>query len=402
MEQENIIGRRIREIRAWRKLSQGTVAGLAGLSQGYLSKIESGERRVDKRATLEALAAALNVAPSELAATPFPPRDDAAAESRAAVGLIEAAIADIRLGEPVDVVPRAWPEITGELRRLNGDLRPRADYAAQGLVLPRLIEELHALYKSDPHHRRDALQGLATCYHTAAVLCGIMGVRGIAQLAADRQMTVAEQLGDPESIGHAGWVRAHVMGGGGRERQASLALRSIATAEREATTPELVQAVGQLHLTAALAYATMGNEDQAWTHFSEAETLADQQEAAVGTFGYMWFGRINVRIWKVALGTEFGYGGKVAEMAQGTRPEALPSLARQGVFYADLGRALSQERRTRSEAVRLLRKAEDLAPQLIRNSPFVRETVADLMQRSPNDTVGRELRGMAYRFGLAG
>ena len=80
MEPENIIGRRVKEIRTWRGLSLRTVAGLAGISAGHLSHIEHGTRRVDKRSTLEALAAALNVAPSELAATPFPPRDEVAAE----------------------------------------------------------------------------------------------------------------------------------------------------------------------------------------------------------------------------------------------------------------------------------------------------------------------------------
>lgn len=402
MAHDNVIGRRLKEIRAWRGLSLRVVAELAGLSAGYLSNIEQGKRRVDRRSTLEALAAALNVAPSELAAMPFPPRDEAAAEARAAVGLVEGAVADIRLGDPVEVVARAWPEIAADLDRLNTDLRPRADYAAQGLLLPRLIEELHAIHATDTRHRTDALRGLATCYHAAAMLCSSMGVRGVAHLAADRQVTVAERLGTPEWIAHAAWVRAHMIGGIGRERQAALAVRSITAVDSEIGNPDVAQSVGQLHLTAALAYAAMGDEDQAWTHFGEAEALADRQEAEVGGFGYMWFGRTNVRIWKVALGTEFGYGGKVAEMARGTRPETLPSPARQGEFYADLGRALAQDKRTRGEAVRLLRKAEDLAPQRIRNMPFVRETVTNLVQRTQHDTVGRELRGMAYRFGLAG
>jgi len=402
VEQENIIGRRIREIRMWRQLSQTALAELAGFSSGYLSRIESGERRVEKRATLEALATALKVAPSELAATPFPPRDDVAAEARAAVGFVEAVVADIRLGDPIDMTPRAWPEIAAELNRLNNDLRPRADYAAQGFLLPKLIEELHAIYNTEANHQVDALHGLAACYHAAAMLGSNMGVRGIGPLAADRQVTVAERLEHPAWIAHAAWVRTLMIGGSNRERQATFVLRSIAEADRQTLTPELVQALGQLHLAAALAYSSVGDEDQAWTHFGEAETLAAGQEAEVGTFGCMWFGRTNVQIWKVGLGAEFGYGGKVAELAQGTRPEILRSPVRECVFYADLGRALAQEKRTRGDAVRLLRKAEDLAPQYIRNKPLIRETVADLMQRAQHDTVGRELRGMAYRFGLAG
>ena len=72
------IGRRIREIRVWRGMTQRAVAELAGVSEGYLSRIEGGKRPVDRRSLLEAIAAALRVAPSELAEQAFPP---AAADS---------------------------------------------------------------------------------------------------------------------------------------------------------------------------------------------------------------------------------------------------------------------------------------------------------------------------------
>ncbi|MGH3950335.1 MAG: helix-turn-helix domain-containing protein [Pseudonocardiaceae bacterium] len=64
MSEEHSIGRRLKEIRTWRGLSLRAVAELAGMTAGHLSNIENGKRRVDKRSTLEALAAALRVAPS--------------------------------------------------------------------------------------------------------------------------------------------------------------------------------------------------------------------------------------------------------------------------------------------------------------------------------------------------
>jgi transcriptional regulator with XRE-family HTH domain len=395
------VGARIREIRQWRRKSLAVVAGLAGISKSYLAMIERGERVVDKRSLVEAIAGALQVAPSELLAAPFPPSNDAAAAARATVGLVEAVLADLRLGDAVEVQPRAWPLIAADLHRLNAELRPRADYVAQGAVLPPLVEELHAVHAADTGHRADALRGLATCYHAAAMLVGNMGNRGLAQLAADRQMTVAERLGRPEWIAHAEWVRAQMIGGMSRPRQIASALRSLAAVADEPVTTELAQAVGQLHLSLALAHAATGDEQSAWSHFGEAETLADRQTDEVGQFGCMWFGRPNVGIWKVALGTELGYGGKVAELARGTRPEALPSPVRHAAFYADLGRSLAQDRRTRDEAVRLLRKAEDLAPQHVRNMPFVRETVTGLMRRARQDAAGRELRGLAHRMGMS-
>ncbi len=399
LDQGNTIGRRIRETRDWRKLSLKVVAGLAGISVGHLSNIEHGRRQVDKRSLLEAIAGALRVAPSDLAKVPFPPRDDVTAEAMLAVSHIEGVIADIRLDDPVEVTPRPWAVVARDLARVDANYRS-ADYAAQGQVLPLLVEELHALYANDAEHRTDALTGLITCYHAAAMVANSTGVRGVAQLAADRGVTVAERLGRAEWVAHAAWVRAQVTGSANRQRQLKLINRSISAVEGETMTAELLQTVGQLHLSAAMSNATLGKEDDAWTHFREAEALANKQEEEVGQFGLTWFGRPNVRIWQAALATEFGYGGKVLEMVRGAHPELIPSAVRQSEFYADLGRALAPEKKTRGEAIRFLARAEELAPQRIRNMPFVRETVGGLRERVQNDALGVELRGMAYRMGL--
>jgi len=47
-----------------------------------------------------------------------------------------------------------------------------------------------------------------------------------------------------------------------------------------------------------------------------------------------------------------------------------------------------------------MRSPEDAAPQRIRNSAPVRETVAFLLNRARVAAGGRELRGMAARMGL--
>jgi hypothetical protein len=70
------------------------------------------------------------------------------------------------------------------------------------------------------------------------------------------------------------------------------------------------------------------------------------------------------------------------------------------MHLADIGRGLARDPRTRAEAVRVLRRAEETAPQLIRNSTPVRETVAYLLSRATAAAVGRELRGMAARMGV--
>jgi transcriptional regulator with XRE-family HTH domain len=120
------VGRRLREIRLWRGLSLRAVAELAGFSAAYLSLIERGERPVDKRSTLEALAAALRVAPSELGSA-FPPagRSDELAEARTNLSRIEEALTDIEVGE--GDVTEPWLAIGRRLDELAA-ARLRNDY----------------------------------------------------------------------------------------------------------------------------------------------------------------------------------------------------------------------------------------------------------------------------------
>jgi hypothetical protein len=74
--------------------------------------------------------------------------------------------------------------------------------------------------------------------------------------------------------------------------------------------------------------------------------------------------------------------------------------SRHASYLADAGRGLARDRKTRGEAVRWLRQAENAAPQKIRNSPAVRETVAVLLEQARASAGGRELRGMAARMGV--
>lgn len=74
--------------------------------------------------------------------------------------------------------------------------------------------------------------------------------------------------------------------------------------------------------------------------------------------------------------------------------------SRRADFFADVGRGLAREPKTRAEAVRLLRQAEEAAPQRVRNSAAVRETVAYLLNRARVESGGRELCGMAARMGV--
>lgn len=70
METGSGIGRRARQIRKAKGKSLAVIAGLAGISASHLSNLELGRRNLDRAALVDALAAALDVAPAELTGVP--------------------------------------------------------------------------------------------------------------------------------------------------------------------------------------------------------------------------------------------------------------------------------------------------------------------------------------------
>lgn len=74
----------------------------------------------------------------------------------------------------------------------------------------------------------------------------------------------------------------------------------------------------------------------------------------------------------------------------------------QAAYWTDFGRATARLPGRRENAVRALLTAEELFPVRMYRNPFARETVADLLGRARRDAGGRELRGLAYRMGVAG
>jgi hypothetical protein len=111
------------------------------------------------------------------------------------------------------------------------------------------------------------------------------------------------------------------------------------------------------------------------------------------------FGPTNVGLWEMALALEAGEPDRAVSVAQTIKPERHPFKTRQSQYWMDYGRALAGVRR-RDDAVVALRKAEQLFPVRVQRSPFARDVIAELVARSRQDAVGKELRGMAYRAGL--
>ena len=83
-------------------------------------------------------------------------------------------------------------------------------------------------------------------------------------------------------------------------------------------------------------------------------------------------------------------------------PEHIVAPTRRANHWINYGRGLSQVRGRRDDAVRALRAAERISADKVHRNPFARDVLEELVERSRDDAVGRELRGMAWRAGLPG
>jgi transcriptional regulator with XRE-family HTH domain len=396
------IGTRIREIRTWRRKSLRVVAGLAGISAGYLSRVERGERALDSRRILFALADALQVAPSELTGQPYPPSDAGESAGHAATQALRAVLRDAEIGElatdetrPIDALERATDAADAA--------SAASDYAALGSLVPGLLDDLHSgLARPECWQEGDRLARnllLVRALHDAFYLAKDLGHFDLAWSVSGHLERAATELGEPTWGAVAGFVRSHaVVGEKSRQRALQLAERAA-----ELVSPDdgdAGQVYGMCHLSAALHTAAAGKPDAVQAHLDEAADVAEY--TGDGQFAGLMFGPNNVGAWQLAVHLELGDAGRAIEHARAVDVNALPSAGRQATFYSDLGLALARLRGREQQAVEAIRRAEQLAPSRVRTRPAVRGVVTELMNRIRRDTTGRELRGLAYRMGIAG
>jgi hypothetical protein len=263
---------------------------------------------------------------------------------------IEIALERYELGtDPAELVVLAWPQIAADLERLEELLHYSADYAAQGELTPVLLGQLHGAYVRMPDYRREILLGLVSAYSSAATVTKRLGVRGLPTLAACAVAQCAQALEEPVWLGYAAWLRGAATGLLDRGAQYRRSVAAAETLSSQLDSSDVVQACGMLHLSAALAAGAQADQDTAATHLEEASALAARMDTEVGTWANLWFGSVNVGVWRTSLAMELGEHGQAVQVAKAVRPELLPN-SRQAQFWAEFGRALIAAKKTRRKA----------------------------------------------------
>jgi transcriptional regulator with XRE-family HTH domain len=384
------IGDRVRIWRRRRKLSQATLAGLAGISQGYLSQIEGGLRSIEKRSTTAALAKALQVTAADLLGQTSDPSDPVRVQASEAVADIRVALVELEAGEP-SAPRRGRAELDAALNQMQL-LRQDSSHLVLAPLLPGLLRDVAG-----------TPQDLVQVAYTTSSCLRSLGYQDLARTAARVALDAAEDLEDPAWTGVAqfGYVLALPIEAAAIARR--VGEKSLSALQAAAADPRARQMLGQIHLSAAFAAAVANRPDDATAHLQEAEREARSLgEPADGLgFNRSFFGPRNVRLWNSSIAAEQGEFGRVLELAGQTPVDDIPVANRRQSHYLDVGRALAHSGKHDKEAIVALAKAERAAPAPFRLNPVVRDTISAMIVRAKRRSVGEDLSAMASRLGVS-
>jgi transcriptional regulator with XRE-family HTH domain len=396
------LGGRIRLLRNQRYLSLQQLADLAGLSASYISLIERGQRPVDRRSTIETIAQALGVDPSELIGQPLSWRDPTIADAQAGIPAVRLAV----ISGSLDHAPpgdRPLAELAAATDRLVA-ARSQADFVAMADTLPGVITGLYAAAAHSSGDQRDeALRHLIRALGTAMTLAHALGYSDLAYLTTERANHAADTLASPSWQAVAAFSTVHaLLPMGARAEAWQTAVAAADTARRAATDTVSgqpgVAAYGSLLLVSAMVAAGSGLAGEADDRLTEAADIAGR----TGECGpdLAMFGPTNVNLYQLAAALERGQHDRAVDHAARVDPAVVPNSERRAHFLVNQGRALTGAGRS-DQAVRALVAAEHEAPARVRTNVYARESVTALLPRvRPTGAEGRALRGLVYRMGI--
>lgn len=374
------IGKRLRQARRERGLSQERLADLAGCSVSLISKLERGDRGTPGRvATLTDLAGALGISPSDLLGN----RERFGVHGGGLLG-----VRDILLGvgdlpgfgappggEPVPVpvldaaTRRAWRLYWGG--RLGG----------LAAMLPGLVSDgqATAVVAGEPAWRL-----LAQAYQACACVLVHAGNDDLAGVAAIRGLSAAERSSDELQYSAlcctASWVFLHQGRLGEAERVAVRAAERIDPAGRDVP-PEHVTVWGGLLLTAtaAAAAAGRGGEVREYTGVTRAAVAgwpADRHDYQVNC------GPTQVAMQACHAASVLGNGGEAMREAQRVRRSDLLDIS-WGAHHLDKA-MVWMDARKHDAAMNALLVACGVSEEWFSHQGHARAMVAELRKGRPS------------------
>lgn len=361
------IGQRIAARRRASRMTQEGLAAAAGISVAMVRAIERGARNPGD-GTLEALAEALGVDASRLTSG----YTGTALRVRAALPAISAAIAGytIPLDPPTMPIARLKARVEEAV-----DWRLAAQYGQIAVGIPAILEAaLQHVHAARGPARAAAAWLVASAARTADAIAYKHGAHDLSARLIDVMRWAADQTGDPVLQASVAYTSAETYMAARSYRVGQRALELAIDASPSPDRQDAAAARAALHMRAAVVAARADDATAAAAHLHEAHELADDltEDIYMGTA----VGPSSVRIHEVAVAVSLGrdHVADALAVAKRWKPgDEIPAERRSG-FYVELGRAQLWSGRP-DDAFESLKVARRLAPQAVREHPWVREDI---------------------------
>jgi tetratricopeptide (TPR) repeat protein len=393
---QKALGRKIAAERRRRGLSQPELARMIDRSVAWVSQVERGVRRVDRMSVLEALAAALDVPLSELAAEA--PVVAAVTEESPGVGELRLVLSGAYALRAMMDGHRA-PAL-GTLRtrsRRAWDLAHAGRYADLADLLRGLVPDLENAARAMSQDRRaEVFELMAATYQACSAALAKLGEPEAAWIAADRAMAAAERAGNPLLVAAGAFRLVFVFISARHHDQAEETALTAAEAlwtMADGGDPQAMSLWGGLTLQRAVVAARINDSDTAYDQLERAKQMAGRLGEGRNDYNTE-FGPANVGLQEVAIAVDLGDAGRALRAAAAVDTSGL-SAERRARLLIETARAHAQRRQV-DEAVAALLQAEQVTPELVRGHVLVRQLVADLL--TMQDPPAAELRDLARRL----
>jgi hypothetical protein len=396
---QRALGRKIAAERRRRGLSQPELARLLGRSVAWVSQVERGVRKVDRMSVLETVATALEVPLAELAAE-APVVAAVTEEPPGAVGLRMVLSGAHALRAMLD---GRRPCALGTLRKRSREaweLTHAGRYTDLTDLLSGLVPDLETAARALPEGQRaEVFELMAATYQACSAALAKLGEPEAAWIAADRAMAAAERAGNPLLVAAGAFRLVFVFLAARHYAQGEETARTAAEALQARTNegdPQAMSLWGGLTLQRAVIASRVNDPDAAYSHLDRAAEVAGRLGEGRNDYNTE-FGPANVTLHEIAVAVELGDAGRALRAAAAVDAAGL-SAERRARMMIDVARAHAQRRQV-SEAVAMLRQAEEITPELVGGHELVRQLVSDLL--TMQDPPSAELRELAGRLGAA-
>lgn len=394
------IGQRVRYFRERAGMTRPVLGGLVGRSDEWVKAVETGRLETPRLPLLLRLAEVLGVTDlakltgeQKLATATF---TGSAHEALPPVTQALARYPVLTSG----LTPVSAAELAGRVGQLwelwHGTRRQRTAIAG---FLPDLLRDAQTATRLlEGADRRSAHRSLAQTYHLIQLFLCFQPVPELVHLVSDRAFTAAQNADDPRVIAIAAWYLNGMLRDSGQQHEARVQL-AMDTAQllRPEESTEDRALWGLLQLAAALSYAKIGKEGDAWRYWDAADHAARSLPDGY-THPFMIFGTGMVHAYAITLHADLAHGRQALRTAGQVDLTTMPSATRRSFHTLETARVYHQ-RREPLATVHLLRKAYDESPDTVRFNLFTRAAVRELQTRS-DATIRAEVDDLAHKLNL--